>query len=112
MHHDQDEWMYIVDGEFDFEIGGQLLRAHTGDTVFLPRKVAHGWTRVGNTLGKVLNTYQPRFQILQGTNKILIAYEFAGATRAIHMDKVGTARVRAGWAGRVAAGTATRSSSK
>jgi hypothetical protein len=35
-------------------------------------------------------TYLPYpFQILQGTNKIVIAYEFAGATRTIHMDTVG-----------------------
>ena len=35
-------------------------------------------------------TYMPYpFQILQGQNKILIAYEFAGTTRTIHMDKVG-----------------------
>jgi hypothetical protein len=35
-------------------------------------------------------TYMPYpFQILQSTNKILIAYEFAGATRTIHMDPVG-----------------------
>jgi len=35
-------------------------------------------------------TYVPYpFQILQGTNKILIAYEFGGTTRTIHMDKVG-----------------------
>ena len=35
-------------------------------------------------------TYMPYpFQILQSTNKILIAYEFAGVTRTIHMDKVG-----------------------
>jgi len=35
-------------------------------------------------------TYMPYpFQILQGTDKILIAYEFAGATRTIHMDDVG-----------------------
>jgi hypothetical protein len=35
-------------------------------------------------------TYMPYpFQILQGTDKILIAYEFAGTTRTIHMDKVG-----------------------
>ena len=34
-------------------------------------------------------TYMPYpFQILQGTSKILIAYEFAGATRTIHMDEV------------------------
>jgi hypothetical protein len=35
-------------------------------------------------------TYMPYpFQILQGTNKIVFAYEFAGATRTIHMDTVG-----------------------
>ena len=35
-------------------------------------------------------TYLPYpFQILQGPNKIVLAYEFAGATRTIHMDKVG-----------------------
>jgi len=35
-------------------------------------------------------TYMPYpFQILQGTSKILIAYEFAGTTRTIHLDEVG-----------------------
>jgi hypothetical protein len=35
-------------------------------------------------------TYLPYpFQILQGTDKIVFAYEFAGATRTIHMDTVG-----------------------
>jgi hypothetical protein len=35
-------------------------------------------------------TYMPYpFQILQSTDKILIAYEFAGATRTIHMNTVG-----------------------
>ena len=36
-------------------------------------------------------TYMPYpFQILQGTDKILIAYEFSGTTRIVHMDEVGT----------------------
>ena len=44
-------------------------------------------------------TYMPYpFQILQGTNKILIAYEFAGTTRTIHMDKVGNSP-SASWMG-------------
>jgi hypothetical protein len=35
-------------------------------------------------------TYMPYpFQILQSTNKIVMAYEFAGASRTIHMDTVG-----------------------
>ena len=36
-------------------------------------------------------TYMPYpFQILQSTNTIVIAYEFAGATRTIHMDESGS----------------------
>ena len=36
-------------------------------------------------------TYMPYpFQILQGTDQILIAYEFSGTTRIVHMDDVGT----------------------
>ena len=35
-------------------------------------------------------TYMPYpFQILQGSKKILMTYEFAGATRTIHLDPVG-----------------------
>ena len=35
-------------------------------------------------------TYMPYpFQIIQGNDQILIAYEFAGTTRTIHMDDVG-----------------------
>jgi hypothetical protein len=35
-------------------------------------------------------TYMPYpFQIVQGSSEILIAYEFAGTTRTIHMNKVG-----------------------
>jgi len=34
-------------------------------------------------------TYMPYpFQILQGTNQIVFAYEFAGATRTVHLDEV------------------------
>lgn len=36
-------------------------------------------------------TYMPYpFQIFQSTDKILIAYEFAGASRTVHMDEVGS----------------------
>ena len=57
-HHDQDEWIYIIDGEFDFEIGEQLMRARTGETVFLLRRIAHAWAAVDRP-GRILNTYQP-----------------------------------------------------
>jgi DNA-binding transcriptional MerR regulator/mannose-6-phosphate isomerase-like protein (cupin superfamily) len=59
LHHDQDEWIYIIDGAFEFEVNKKGFRARAGESVFLPRKVAHVWGSVGNKPGKVINTYQP-----------------------------------------------------
>ena len=44
-------------------------------------------------------TYLPYpFQLVQGTNKILIVYEFASASRTVHLDAVGPAPVNT-WMG-------------
>jgi mannose-6-phosphate isomerase-like protein (cupin superfamily) len=53
-HADQDEWWYIVDGEFRFEIDGQELLARTGDTVFAPRGSIHTFQNIGSTPGRTL----------------------------------------------------------
>ena len=54
-------------------------------------------------------TYMPfPFQIIQGTNKIVIAYAFASASRLIHMDKVDDSPAE-NWMGcRAAGGTGIR----
>jgi mannose-6-phosphate isomerase-like protein (cupin superfamily) len=59
LHHDQDEWLYIVDGEWAFQVGDKRFRVSAGETVFLPRKVAHVWCPVGDQPGKIINVYQP-----------------------------------------------------
>ena len=43
LHHDQDEWIYVIEGEFDFEVGDERFRLGAGETVFIPRKIAHVW---------------------------------------------------------------------
>ena len=58
-HHDQDEWVYIIDGEFDFEVGDERFRVGPGESVFLPRKVAHVWASTTGKPGKTINMYQP-----------------------------------------------------
>jgi mannose-6-phosphate isomerase-like protein (cupin superfamily) len=40
-HHDQDEFWYIVEGEYVFQIGDRKIRAKTGDALFSPRRVPH-----------------------------------------------------------------------
>ena len=59
LHHDQDEWIYVVDGEFEFHVGEKQFRAGPGESVFIPRKVAHVWGSVSGKPGKIINVYQP-----------------------------------------------------
>ncbi len=59
LHHDQDEWIYILEGEFVFEIGGKRSRASAGESVFIPRNVPHVWVCVSEQPGKIINVYQP-----------------------------------------------------
>ena len=59
LHHDQDEWIYVIDGEFEFEMSEKRFRLRAGECIFLPRKVAHVWACVSGKEGKIINTYQP-----------------------------------------------------
>lgn len=59
LHHDQDEWLYVIDGELDFRVGDKQFRLGTGESVFLPRKVAHAWSCLNGKPGKIVNVYQP-----------------------------------------------------
>ena len=58
-HHDQDEWIYIVEGEFEFHVGNKRFHLSAGESVFMPRKVAHMWGCVSGKRGKIINVYQP-----------------------------------------------------
>src|SRR3984893_10006965 len=59
LHHDQDEWIYVIDGEFDFEVGDKRFRVGAGESVFIPRKAPHVWASVSGKPGKIINVYQP-----------------------------------------------------
>ena len=59
IHHDQDEWIYVVDGQFDFRVGNKQFHLEAGESVFLPRKVPHMWGRVNGKPGKILDVYLP-----------------------------------------------------
>jgi len=103
LHFEQDEWIYVIDGEFDFRIGDAVaktatqdeqplaermapisslpplselqarwktwlethprFRVRSGESVFLPRKVAHVWACVSEQPGKIINVYQPAGQM-------------------------------------------------
>lgn len=59
IHFDQDEWWYVLAGEFLIKIGDVTYEAKAGDSVFGPRAVPHSFAKVGNDVGKLLITFQP-----------------------------------------------------
>lgn len=59
LHHDQDEWIYVVDGEFEVHVGNKPFHLSAGESVFMPRKVKHMWGCVSGKPGKIINVYQP-----------------------------------------------------
>ncbi len=41
IHHREDEWFYILEGELRFWVGGQHIRAGAGSFVYGPRGIPH-----------------------------------------------------------------------
>ena len=59
LHHEQDEWIYVVDGELEIELDGARQRLSTGESIFIPRKVQHSWTSTGAHPARIIDVYQP-----------------------------------------------------
>jgi DNA-binding transcriptional MerR regulator len=55
---DQDEWIYVVDGEVELEIGKKRFHLETRESMFIPRNIEHAWAAV-SAPAKIINTYQP-----------------------------------------------------
>jgi DNA-binding transcriptional MerR regulator len=59
LHFEQDEWVYVVEGEFEFHVGDKRFDLVAGESVFMPRQVAHMWNCVSDKPGRIINVYQP-----------------------------------------------------
>ena len=59
---EQDEWIYVVEGEVELEIGKKRFHLSARESMFIPRNVEHVWTAVSNP-AQILNTYQPAGKI-------------------------------------------------
>jgi len=59
LHHRQEEWFYVMEGEYVFEVGQERMRLRPGDSLLAPRSVPHVWAYVGEAPGKILIGFQP-----------------------------------------------------
>src|SRR2546422_170077 len=58
VHHNEDEWFYVTEGELTFWVGGRVIRAPTGAFVFGPRDIPHTFM-VGSAQARFLLVAEP-----------------------------------------------------
>jgi len=59
LHHNEDEWFYVIEGEYIAEIGTERVRLKPGDSILGPREIPHAWAFVGDTPGRMLIAFAP-----------------------------------------------------
>ena len=59
VNRDQDEWIYVLDGEVELEIGKKRFHLGPHESMFIPRNLEHTW----GGEAKIINTYQPAGKI-------------------------------------------------
>jgi quercetin dioxygenase-like cupin family protein len=58
-HHSQDEWFYVISGEFIAQVGEDKFSLKAGDSVFAPRKIPHAFAKVSEEEAQMLVLFQP-----------------------------------------------------
>jgi quercetin dioxygenase-like cupin family protein len=59
VHHNEDEWFYVLEGNYIAEVGTERFELKAGDSVLGPRGVPHAWAFVGDAPGKLLIAFAP-----------------------------------------------------
>jgi quercetin dioxygenase-like cupin family protein len=58
-HRNQDEWFYVMEGEYIVEVGDERFHLTAGDSAFSPRRVPHAWAHVGDGTGRIAFAVSP-----------------------------------------------------
>src|SRR5947208_14839708 len=59
VHANEDEMLYVLEGEFRFQIEDQVHEAPAGSIMYVPRTVPHCWQNAGDTPGRLLIFFTP-----------------------------------------------------
>lgn len=63
VHHEQDEFWYVISGEYVFQVGSARFRAQAGDCLLGPRDLPHAYAFVGPSDGRILIAFTPAGKI-------------------------------------------------
>jgi mannose-6-phosphate isomerase-like protein (cupin superfamily) len=58
-HYAQDEWFYVIKGDFIVQVGDEKSNLGPGDSAFAPRRIPHSFANIGEGEGQMLILFQP-----------------------------------------------------
>lgn len=58
-HIDCDEWFFVMDGEFKFQVGDEILRLKAGDSLLAPLGVPHAFVKTSEGTARLIVMHQP-----------------------------------------------------
>ena len=64
IYRDEDETFYILEGEFRFKQGGAIRHARSGEVVYLPKGVPHGFRVLSAGGGRCLTVTRGGFEAM------------------------------------------------
>ena len=59
MHHVENEFFYVLEGELDVQVGTEIVRLGPGGSAYAPRLIPHTWQSVGGKDVRFLTLAQP-----------------------------------------------------
>lgn len=59
VHHNEDEWFYVLEGEYVVQVESEQFRLKAGDSILGPREIPHTWAFVGDKPGRILIAFAP-----------------------------------------------------
>ena len=58
-HRIENEWFYVLEGEYDIKVGDQIHHLEPGGSAYGPKLIPHTWHCVSPTAGRLIVVSQP-----------------------------------------------------
>ncbi len=58
-HRSMEEFFYVIDGTYEFQVGSEHITAAKGTTIYVPRGVLHGFANKGKTPARLADYHMP-----------------------------------------------------
>ena len=59
VHSREDETFYVVEGEYEIQVGDSIVRATPGTYLYAPRDVPHSFKNISQQTGRLLIVFSP-----------------------------------------------------